>query len=219
MEPETTKLETHWMEPSKLERLKILPKLLGGLFGRKGGGGGLGGLLSSTKPIPVYVVNSTGALGGGAGAAGGRAGKVLGIAGKVAAHAAAAGATYQMATEGGFAGKIQQIAAAQKAKERQAYGQSVIQQRLAEQAKTLAGFKGKTTTYGTEGGPKALTQANVLETLKASALRQGATDATLKAMIPVLQQLTANLAKGPTVTVSAPGIDHPKVTLSRGAKK
>ncbi len=206
-------------------------KLGGGILGRLlKGKGGIEGLVKAggSKGLPVYVTNM-GGLGGGnkipdtmkKPSLGKKALKTglglapgIGAGGALLAVGIGAGAGIAANAVGSAAALKKQKMISQQATAE--HGQRGVAQRLASQAGTLAGLGKKGVgTYGAKGNKQALNQANVLATLKASAQRQGATDATFAAILPVLKQLTAALGKGTTVKVVAPGIDGATVVSSR----
>lgn len=179
--------------------------------GGKGAGGGLGGL--GGKPIPVYVVNNPG--GGAGGGAKGAAGRLGGMA--LAGVVGAAGGAAMLV--GAHSAGQKALLARKKAAEINVANNArqVGMRTLVQQAGQLGGLGRRGVgSYESQGGRHELTQANALATLQASAAQQGVSAEAFKALLPVLKQLTSHLAKGTKVTVQAPGIDKPKVAVSRG---
>lgn len=195
-----------------------------------GAAGGLAGALGS-KPIPVYVVNGPGGLGGATGSAGGALGGLGGklgkAAGSVAAVAGALTAGYAVGTfidkQFGLSTKISDAAlrmtgndSAGAKRRADAHGQAGIRQRLSDQAATLLSLSRRGVgSFGAAGAKKSLTAENVMAHLQASASRQGASAGTWAAMVPILQSMLAEMKK-PPVVIQQGGIDHPRVAGGRG---
>ena len=220
--------------------LKALGPLAGWLLrgmGKGAAAGGLGGAKGALG-IPVFVTNMPGTfspLGGG----GGPAAAPRGVMGRAVGRAAGwlgGGSKAALAVGAGLVGAAggaamlvgahsagqKALLARQKAAEinvRNAAQRSIAERLVAQAGQLGALGRAGVTRFGPAGNQRDLTQAEAIESMRASAKRQGGTEATFQAMLPVLRQLTAALSKGPTVTVTAPGIDAPRVEAGRGGKR
>lgn len=210
--------------------LKFGPTLIGALvkrlMTRRGGAGGLQGLAGASggRGIPVYVTNLPGAssmIGGAATTATAVKPKrrllALGGASLTAGYAigTALDQTFGIsdAISDWAVGRSGPIATARRSKLQREAGSEA----LVRQAGALAGLaKRGVTSFGAAGNQQALTQGNVLAALRANADKQGLTAAEFAKLLPILERLTSRIGTT-NVTVAAPGIDSPRVAVTRNA--